>query len=524
MDNELKEKILFVDDEEFLLEVAEEFFLQKGYRVATAKNGLKAIEILKAGDIDCCFTDINMPEMNGIELAEYIRKLDNLIPVIVLTAYPSLENTISTLKNGVVDYLIKPVKLEQMEVCLKQVLRRRQLLVENIYLKKELEEKEKLEKINRELRYKANELNTLNNIMSTLSSISTSSEVFNRVVDLAVEINSADESKFFLINDKLMVPVEVAVSFSDKHDREKAACKNDEGIFTKVDEEKEHKAIEALVMETAVDGIPLLISENNKTKGLPETINSFMAVPLKIRNKVFGIHTASIKGLTKLFDKKDLYYLSFMAKNTANNVENLVLYDNIFEQIFSTLYAFVLALEVHDPYTRQHSDRVSKLACAIAGEAGCSEEELDIINLAGRLHDIGKIGINDNILLKPGKLTNEEFEIIKKHPVIGANIIGQINLWDREQEIIRFHHEKYDGTGYPDGLKGENIPFLSRILSIADAFDAMQSDRAYRKKMDIGMIMDIINNEAGTQFDPGLVKVFNNLYKKGKILTESDYN
>jgi putative nucleotidyltransferase with HDIG domain len=144
----------------------------------------------------------------------------------------------------------------------------------------------------------------------------------------------------------------------------------------------------------------------------------------------------------------------------------------------------------------------------IAEEMGCTEEELDMINVAGSLHDIGKIGIRDDILLKPGRLTEDEYEKIKEHPAIGADIISKLGLWDRESKIIRHHHERFDGTGYPDGLKGKQIPKLARILSVADCYDAMASDRAYRNKMEKHVVLDIIIENSGTQFDPEVVAVF----------------
>jgi len=137
--------------------------------------------------------------------------------------------------------------------------------------------------------------------------------------------------------------------------------------------------------------------------------------------------------------------------------------------------------------------------------------------VAGRLHDIGKIGIKDAILLKPGALTDEEYEIIKEHPVTGASILGRMGLWEREQEIIRCHHERFDGNGYPDGLKGDKIPLLARILSVADVYDALSSDRAYRKKMDEKKVMQIIRDGAGSQFDPVVVGAFTKYYQRLKI-------
>ena len=137
--------------------------------------------------------------------------------------------------------------------------------------------------------------------------------------------------------------------------------------------------------------------------------------------------------------------------------------------------------------------------------------------VAGNLHDIGKIGIPDNILLKPGSLTEEEYTVVKKHPVSGSNIIGHLGMWTDEQSIIRHHHERYDGKGYPDGLKGKEIPFLSRILSVADVFDALTTDRAYRKKMEDEVAVEIIKENDGSQFDPEIVAVFMDLYNKGKL-------
>jgi putative nucleotidyltransferase with HDIG domain len=242
-----------------------------------------------------------------------------------------------------------------------------------------------------------------------------------------------------------------------------------------------------------------------------------MFVPLKIRGKVFGILTAFDCNGQRRFTEKDLYYLSFLAQSAAHAIENLALYENIYENLFATLYAFVKAVEARDLYTRLHSSRVTGLSLILSEQLGCSKEEQDILNFAGHLHDIGKIGIRDDILLKPGRLTDEEFEKIKDHPVIGANILEQLGLWERERQIIRCHHERFDGGGYPDGLKRQDIPFLARILSVADVYDAMASDRAYRKKMEDAVIIRIINEGIGTQFDPDVVAAFNDAYKAGRI-------
>ncbi|MBL0731786.1 MAG: response regulator, partial [Desulfosarcina sp.] len=359
MNDKERETILFVDDEEELLTLAGEYFRRKGFRLFTAKNGAEAVEILKHESIDCCFTDLNMPGMNGLELAEHIRQLDNSIPVIVVTGYPSLDSAINTLKNGVVDFLVKPVKFSVLEACLERVLRERRLFIDNIFLKKELEDKLRLGKINRELTNKVEELNTLNlimsNLSSNLSSIGTNSDIFKCVTDLAMKITNADESIFYVINDDLRQPFHVALSFGS------AGGSAGETVGDVLDDVAE------LLMEIANDKIPFLVTENKNVHGLPEKILSFMAVPLKIREKFFGILALYITAGDIRFDKKDLFYMSFLTMHAASSIENIALYDNIFDNLFSTLYALVQAIEARDPYTRQHSDRVARLSLSIAG-------------------------------------------------------------------------------------------------------------------------------------------------------------
>ena len=206
-----------------------------------------------------------------------------------------------------------------------------------------------------------------------------------------------------------------------------------------------------------------------------------------------------------------------MANKAASAMENLALYENIYNNLLATLYAFVRAIEARDPYTKQHSSRVTSLALAMAKTMDCSVEEQEILNVAGLLHDIGKIGIRDEILLKPGRLNPEEFDIIKQHPVIGADIMDHMGLWHREKLIVRCHHERFDGTGYPDKLKGRQIPLLARILSIADVYDAIASDRAYRRRMDESKILNIIYGGAGTQFDPDIIEVFRRMFESGDV-------
>ena len=172
----------------------------------------------------------------------------------------------------------------------------------------------------------------------------------------------------------------------------------------------------------------------------------------------------------------------------------------------SVLQALMLSLDAKDSYTRGHSDRVSHLARLMAIELELSPDEIDLISTAGLVHDLGKIGVPENVLRKPTRLTNEEFALIKLHPDIGRKIVQGIPLLFRAVPSVLHHHERWDGTGYPRGLKGEQIPLFARILAVADAFDAMSSPRCYKDPISINFVLAEIERGKDTQFDPEVVE------------------
>lgn len=178
------------------------------------------------------------------------------------------------------------------------------------------------------------------------------------------------------------------------------------------------------------------------------------------------------------------------------------------ETFMGAVRALAGALEAKDRYTQGHSERVTEIAVMIAAEAGLDKRQLEQVKLAGTVHDIGKIGMPESILQKPGRLTAEEYEQVKQHPVIAERILEPV-LRDHEVlRIVRHHHERYDGAGYPDGLESEEIPLGARIIGIADAYDAMTSDRPYRMAMTHKEALKNMYDNSGTQFDPPLTDLF----------------
>ena len=196
---------------------------------------------------------------------------------------------------------------------------------------------------------------------------------------------------------------------------------------------------------------------------------------------------------------------------------------NIEEMSLQLMQMLSTTIEAKDEYTKGHSHRVAEYSVLIARELGWNEKELSNLKNAAHLHDIGKIAIPDTILNKPSKLSEEEFSIIKEHTIIGANILKNISLIDHVQEIVRNHHERYDGNGYPDGLKGKEIPLHARIVAVADSYDAMSSQRIYRNQLPSEKIIQELENNKGTQFDPKITDIFLKLLREDRIHVKEDH-
>ena len=178
------------------------------------------------------------------------------------------------------------------------------------------------------------------------------------------------------------------------------------------------------------------------------------------------------------------------------------------EVYLETITALVSAIDAKDAYTRNHSRNVARLSVALGKELKLTNDELKNIKYGALLHDVGKIGVPESVLNKKDSLNAREFDMIKAHPLIGSKILAPIDFLEEALDIVRYHHERFDGTGYPERLRGENIPFEARIVCIADAWDAMTSDRAYRKALTVKEALQQLQEGAGTQFDPWMVKKF----------------
>ncbi len=236
-------------------------------------------------------------------------------------------------------------------------------------------------------------------------------------------------------------------------------------------------------------------------------ISSALIIPLIIRRRLIGIiNFCSSKN--NFFSKEHIADIEQVINLSAVALDNNLAYKSLEEAFFQTIKSLASALDFRDPYTGGHSEQVMKLAEVIARANKLSEEEIKVIMYAGALHDVGKIGIKENILNKPGRLEKNEILEMQRHPVIGSNILQPVSMLREVSRLVYYHHERFDGKGYPEGLSGKNIPLGSRIIAIADSVDAMNSDRSYRKRLKPEVIREELVKNAGTQFDPELIKVF----------------
>jgi HD-GYP domain-containing protein (c-di-GMP phosphodiesterase class II) len=319
--------------------------------------------------------------------------------------------------------------------------------------------------------------------------------VLNSVVALIVKIT---DSRFFSI---------MLMSESGK-DLVVKACKGADRNITQGSKVKVGEGISGWVART---GKPLrnntVIKKNPPGREAPDLVwakDKFLSVPLMARGEIIGV--LNIGGKAKNYTNQELEFILCLASQIALLVENSHLSEENKRGNYDIIRVLTEAIDAKDPYTRGHSTMVTQYAMDIARELNLSEPQIHSIKLASILHDVGKIGVDENILRKQDKLTDEEFKIIKQHPVIGEAIIKPLPFLKKECCIIRHHHERMDGKGYPDGLTGEDLSLSERILAVSDAYQAMISDRSYRKHLRKKDVISQLESNSGTQFDPQVVK------------------
>ncbi len=372
-----------------------------------------------------------------------------------------------------------------------------------------------------------NNIDNLNNIISMLTHFQDVSMSYSRTDDLdklcdlivkyATSIANTETGSLMLV-DKTTNKLKIVAS---------------KGLSDKVKNNTVLEIGEGIAGRVARDGKPVYCEDIEKdvrfmrSSKVNYNFKSFIGIPLESKDKVVGVLNISSRTTKKRFNKTTKKMLNILSDQAAVAIENIKLYRGMKDMYIGTIKTLAEAIDVKDPYTRGHAERVTKYAVAIAGEMNLSKKLIRNIEYAGLIHDIGKIGIKDSVLLKPNKLTAEEYRQIKKHPLIGEQIISPIEFLINVAPLVLYHHEHYNGKGYPEGLKEKAIPMGARILNVADSFEAMVSDRPYNKGMSLDKAVKELKKCRGEQFDPEVVGAFLKIIEReGKDLTENfeDYH
>jgi len=479
-----KGTVLIVDDDAVVRNVLLDILGSVGgYSADFAVDGADGLSKLKQNKYDIVFTDLTMPRMSGMDLLRETKKLYPEQSIVVITGFSTLDNAINAMKEGARDFITKPFKINTVISIADRIIGEKKLLGK---LTEPGEGGTAMERLNKELFRSLYEIGIFHVITTELDGLFDNREVYQSLVEMASRLLNVREASFGIV------------------DRGSLRIKNAIGATAA------SMPIRGSILEHAV-------LDKNYYLASPGEINPhtgahlstpFFSIPFIMNDEVYGLLNLANKADGTAFTDYEISLATAFVKKAALRIENNALYEVFYNNLVNTLKALVTSIEARDSYTKQHSERVTNYSLQIARQMGVSPEERDIISFGGYLHDIGKIGVRDTILLKPGRLTEEEKLEIKEHPVIGDNIIKPIKFFPRERELIRHHHENFNGSGYPDGITGDQTPLIVRIIKVADTYDAMTSSRPYRSAISHEVAVTELTNCSGTQFDGDVVKAF----------------
>ncbi len=510
-------RILVVDDEPRICHLIEELLKLEGYQIDVSFSGIDALEMIKKKNYQMLITDLKMPGIDGMELIQKTKEHNPEIRIIMVTGYTTVATAVQSLRQGVDDYITKPFNIFELKETVQRTLHAHQVSHENIQRLKDLQmtstdleshkqklseevytKSEQLAEVNKELVQRVSELDAVNEISKAIISVTD----MDGLLDLCLnEINSklkVKHSSIMLIDEKRN---ELVVRASKGHRSMQVigkAQKLDEGVAGRVVQDKKP----VLVKDIRHD------SRFNSRERSDYKTKSFVSAPLSMEQKILGVINIIDTVSGESFCETDVNLLCTIAGQVSVAIENSRLYKALEENCISMVKFLADSLEAKNHYTSGHSQRVSEYSSSIANIMGVSAKEKDTLLHASLLHDIGKIGISELIFNKTDKLNDSEYDTIKSHPARGEEIIKPLGFLGEEICHIRGHHESFDGSGYPDRLGGKDLPLLTRIMTVADSFDAMTSERTYRQPQKTNGAMLELKRMSGKQFDPDVVDAF----------------
>lgn len=456
-------QLLMVEDDPAVRSFCLRLLRLNGHIVTGAENGVQALEILGRQQVDLVLTDLHMPEMDGIALLQQIQAQYPGTDTIMITAFGTIDTAKRALKLGAFDFMIKPVNTEDLERAVRQCLEYRAVQVE----------KQRLTEMVTLLQLSQTITSTLDTDMQVRAICRLLVERFAPEV-LALSLLDPDHDELVLLASQGLPASEGRIALSTAWSDEQLQERHYALVGTSPHADQRLEA--CLVLRTNDHRIGVL--QLARATGQP----------------AFGVD--------------DRQLLTVFAAQVASALENGRLYQALKNQNVQIIRALAAAIDARDPYTRGHSEQVARYAVRMATALGMSSDEVEQVRYAALLHDVGKIGIRDAVLLKPGPLDDAEYRVMKEHPLIGAEILGGIRSLHELIPSITQHHERIDGRGYPHGIPGNEIDLVARILAVADSFDAMTSQRAYRSGLSVEHAIGELMRGRGNQWDAQLVDMF----------------
>ncbi|PJA28464.1 MAG: hypothetical protein CO189_04670 [candidate division Zixibacteria bacterium CG_4_9_14_3_um_filter_46_8] len=460
--------VLAVDDEIHICNLVAEMLELDGHKVLSTPDPKTAMKLIEEQEIDAVITDLVMPGLSGVDVLRKAKQFHPDAVLILMTGQPTLENAIAVLREGVYDYLVKPFTLDTLRMTFNRGISKQRLQRENIQLK---------------------ELVNLHRISEAIGSKLDLNDLFKAIIETTMREFHCDAGGIFIM-DRFNKQLEIKYQQGMPN-----------GFFKpEVFDKDDPYAWKPLLNNHSTDG--------NHAQWIDlREIKAHLCHPISVRNEFMGqIHLLRTIN-NKPFRWNNLAALSLICSKAETAIERAMLLSDLENTYISTLSALANAVEARDKCTRDHNHRLFKIAQAIAVELGWDDARIRALQMGGMLHDLGKIGVPDAILNKPGPLTKEEFATMKTHPLLGVKIVENIAFLKPSLPYILFHHERYDGKGYPHGLAGEDIPIEGRLLAVVDTIDAITSDRPYRKGRGIDIAIQQLREHSGTQFDPHIVEI-----------------
>ena len=466
-------RVLVVDDEKVIRDMLAEFLGMEGYVVKTAEDGVAAVTELRKEQFDLVLSDLKMPKMGGIALLEEIARTSPDALTVIMTGFGTVETAIDAMKRGAYDYVLKPFKLDEVVHVVQRGLEKQRMAAENLRLREALS------------LYKVSEA-----IAASLSL----DQVLETVAEACINEIRADYYGAWLADGEGGYFERQTLRGSGIPQDADLGTIDPAGIVRRLGESGQ-------ILEQGARGLHCYVRD-------PEIpLVSIMSVPLKIKGEIMGFLAVASFRQTHRLEEGQRKLLSIIGSRAAAAIENARLYEDLQATFQQTIEGLAKAIDKMDRYTAGHSDRVASYAVYLARVLGLSPVEIEIVRQSALMHDIGKIGCVLN-LNKPGKLTNDEYDSFKKHPVYGRDILDPIKFLHPLVPGVHLHHERWDGRGYPLRMKGNEIPVIARIIAVADTYDAMTSDRSYRRALPHAVAVGEIERCSGSQFDPDVAHGF----------------